>query len=85
VQDASAYNAPRRCAVYFADCLNLRLKQIQALIECEFRISGHTQKSEGFETIREKLTTWSISTECVKAVVADLWPVWIFVAPRCHK
>jgi len=38
----------------------LRRKQIQALTECEFRISGHTQKSEDFETIQEKLTTYSI-------------------------
>jgi len=29
--------------------------QIQALIKCEFRISGHNQKSEDFETIQEKL------------------------------
>jgi len=55
------------------------------LIECEFRISGHTCKSEDFEIIQEKLTTCSISTECIKVVVADLWPVWIFIVPRGHK
>jgi len=53
-----------------------------ALIECESRISGHTQKSENFETIREKLTTYSISTECFRAVVAGLWPVWLFIVDR---
>jgi len=37
---------------------------MQALIECEFRISGHIQKSEDCETIQEKLTTFSVSTEC---------------------
>jgi len=63
----------------------LRRKQIQALIECEFRIGGHTEKSEDFETIQEKLTTYSISTECVKAVVVGLWPVWLFIVPRGHK
>jgi len=45
-----------------------------ALIECAFRISGHNQISEDFETMQEKLTTYSISTECFKAVVAGLWP-----------
>jgi len=30
--------------------LNLRRKLIQGRIECEFRISGHSQKSEDFET-----------------------------------
>jgi len=48
------------------------------------RISGHTHKPEDFETIQEKLTTYSISTECVKAVVAAMWPVLIIV-PRGHK
>jgi len=56
--------------------------QIQALIECEFRISGHNQKSEDFETRQEKLTTYSISTECFKAVVTGLWPVWLFIVAR---
>jgi len=50
-----------------------------ALIECEFGISGHTQKYEDFETIREKLTTYSILTECFKAVVAGLWTLWLFI------
>jgi len=50
-----------------------------ALMEGEFRISGHTQKSEDFETMQEKLTTYSISTEWFKAVVAGLWPVWLFI------
>jgi len=30
---------------------------MQALTEYAFRISGHTQKCEGFETIQENLTT----------------------------
>jgi len=47
----------------------------------EFRISGHTQKSGDFETI-QKLTTYSISTECFKVVVAGLWPVWLFIVAR---
>jgi len=71
--------------VHFADCINLRRKQIQDLIECEFRISGHNQNSEDFETTQEKLTSYSISTECFKAVVAGLWPVWTFVVPRGHE
>ena len=53
------------CAFWWL--LNLRRKQIQALNECEFRINGHTQISEDFETIQEKLTTYCISTECLKA------------------
>jgi len=53
--------------------------EIAALIEFWFRINGHTQKSENFETIQEKLTTCSISTECFKAVVAGLWPMWLFL------
>jgi len=65
--------------------LNLRRKQTQALIECEFRIGGHTQKSEDFETIQEKLTTYSISTKCFKAVVAGLWPEWLFIVARGQK
>jgi len=28
-------------------------------MECEFRISGHSQKSGDFEIIQEKLTTYS--------------------------
>jgi len=56
-----------------------------ALIEYEFRISGHTQKPEDFETIQEKLTTYSISTECFKAVVAGLWPVWPFIVVHGQK
>jgi len=57
---------------------------MQALIECEFRISGHTQKSEDFETMQEKLTTYSISTECFKAVVAGLcgYLLWLAVQNR---
>jgi len=31
--------------------------QIHALIECEFRLSGHIQKSEDFESIQEELTS----------------------------
>jgi len=38
----------------------------KALIECEFRISGQTQNAQNFETIQEKPTTNSISTECDK-------------------
>jgi len=56
-----------------------------SLLECEFRISGHTQKSEYFETIQEKLTTYSISTEYFKAVVARLWPLWLFLVARGQK
>jgi len=65
----------------------LRSKRLTttALIECEFRISGHTQKSENFETIQEKLTTYSISTESFRAVVAGLWPVWLFIVARGQK
>jgi len=59
--------------------------QIQALIRCEFRISGHNQKSEDFETTQEKLTTCSISTECFKAVVTGLWPVWLFIVAHGQK
>jgi len=58
---------------------------MQTLIECEFRISGHTQKSEDFENIQEKLTTYSISTECFKAVVVCLWPVSPFIVARSQK
>ena len=36
----------------FCWLLNLRRKLIQGRNECEFRISGHTQKSEDFETYR---------------------------------
>jgi len=72
VQDGSAYSAPRKVCCAFCWLLNLRRKQIQALIEYEFRISGHTQKSEDFETMQEKLTNYSISTECFKVVVAGL-------------
>jgi len=67
----------------FCWLLNLRRKQIQALIECEFRISGHIQKSEDFE--KEKLTTYNISTVCFKAVVVGLWPVWLFIVARGQK
>ena len=42
------------CAFWWL--LNLRGKLIQGRIECEFRIRGHTQKSEGFETKHQKLT-----------------------------
>jgi len=42
------------CAFYWL--LNLPRNQIKALIECEFRISGHTHKSDDFEAIQEKLT-----------------------------
>jgi len=56
---------------------------MQALFKCEFGINGHNQKSEDFETIQEKLTPYSISTECFKAVVASLWPVWLFIVARC--
>jgi len=35
-------------------------------LECEFRISGHTQKSEDFQTIQEKPTTCNISTDALK-------------------
>jgi len=38
------------CAFYWL--LNLRRKLTQGRIECEFRISGHTQKSEDFKTCR---------------------------------
>jgi len=69
----------------FSWLLNLRRKQIQALIECEFRIHGDTQKSEDFETMQEKLTTYSISTECFKAVVTGMWPVWLFIVARDQK
>jgi len=62
-------------------------KQIQALIECEFRISGHTQKSEDFETIQEKLTTvLKVFRQNVsKQVVAGLWRVWLFIVARSQK
>jgi len=63
----------------------LRRKQIQALTECEFRISERNQKSEDFETIQEKLTTYSISPECFKAVVAGLRSVWLFIVARGKK
>ena len=65
--------------------VKLAPKADSALIECELRISGHTQKSEDFENIQEKLTTYSISTECFKAVFAGLWPVWLFIAARGQK
>ena len=65
-----------------SDLATLRRMQIQALIESELRISGHNQKSEDFENIQENQTTYNISTECFKAVVAGLWPAWLFsVAP----
>ena len=56
-----------------------------SLIECEFRISKYTQKSKDFETKQEKITTYSISTECFEAVVASLWPVWLFIVARGQK
>jgi len=58
---------------------------MEALTECEFRISGYNQESEDFDTIQDKLTTYSISTECFKAVVAGLWPVWLFIVVRGQK
>ena len=59
--------------------------QKQALIKCERRIGGHNRKSEDFETIQEKIITYSISTECFKAVIAGLWPVWIFIVASSQK
>jgi len=58
---------------------------MEALTECEFSISGYNQESEDFDTIQDKLTTYSISTECFKAVVAGLWPVWLFIVVRGQK
>jgi len=55
---------------------------MQALIECEVRISGHTQKSEDFAIIQEILTTYRISIECFKEVVAG---VWLFIVARGQK
>jgi len=60
-------------------------KADSTLIEYEFMISGHIQKSEDFETIQEKVTTYSISTECFKAVVVGLWPVWLFIVALGQK
>ena len=40
---------------------------------------------EDFETVQEKLTTYSISTVCFKVVVAGLWPVWPFIVARGQK
>ena len=61
------------------------LKVWEPLLACEFRISGQTKKSEDFETIQENLTIYGISTERVKAVVAGLWPVWMFIMLRGHR
>jgi len=58
---------------------------MQALTECEFRISAYNQESEDFENILEKLTTYSISTDCFKTVVAGLWPVRLFTVVRGQK
>jgi len=35
--------------------------------------------------MREKPTTYSISTKCFKAVVAGLWPVWLFIVAHGQK
>jgi len=64
---------------------NLRPKQIQAPFEYDFRISGHTLKSEDFETTQEKLTTCSISKECFDAMITGLWPAWLFIMARYQK
>ena len=58
---------------------------MQPQIECEFGVSGHAQKSVDFETMQVKLTTYSISTEWFKAVVAGLWPVWLFIVACGQK
>jgi len=64
--------------VWCAFCwlLNLRRKLIQGRIEWEFRISGHTQKSEDFETYRRNQSLTAFR-KCFKAIVAAMWPVWI--------
>jgi len=49
-----------------------------SLVECEFRISGHAQKSEDSENIQMKLTIYS-------SVVAGLWPEELFLVARDQK